>query len=82
MAHKIDLIEWDDRAKGTFPLIEELQHLRAVNAKLLAAVGSSLWVLNNRHNKNDPAWEEFAVAAEKDCRRALAKVEGKNGGQA
>jgi hypothetical protein len=37
MAHKIDLIQWDDRAKGTFPLIEELHHLRAVNAGLLAA---------------------------------------------
>ena len=37
MVHKIDLIEWDDRAKGTFPLIEELQCLRTVNADLLAA---------------------------------------------
>ena len=37
MVHKIDLIEWDDKAKGTFPLIEELQRLRAINADLLAA---------------------------------------------
>jgi len=37
MVHKIDLIEWDDRAKGKFPLLEELKQLRVVNADLLAA---------------------------------------------
>lgn len=52
----------------------EIDRLCAANAKLLAGVGSALWVLNNRHNKNDPKWEEYAAAAEKDCRAAIAKA--------
>ena len=42
MAHKIDLIEWDDRAKGKFPLLEELKQLRAVNADLLVVLKALL----------------------------------------
>jgi len=52
------------------------QRLDAYN-DLLAAVGSAIWVLNNRHNKDKPEWEGFAVAAEEDCCRALAKAKGK-----
>ena len=47
MAHKIDLIEWDDRAKGKFPLLEELKQLRAINAELLAVLQAVEWVETN-----------------------------------
>ena len=47
MVHKIDLIEWDDRAKGKFPLLEELKQLRAINAELLAVLQAVEWVETN-----------------------------------
>ena len=44
---------------------------------LLAACGSALWVLNNRHNKDAAQWERYAQAAEKDLRAAIAAARGK-----
>ena len=36
------------------------------------ALGSCLWVLNNRHNAGTPQFEEYAQAAEADARAALS----------
>ena len=47
MVHKIDLIEWDDRTKDKFPLLEELKQLRAINADLLAVLKVVEWVETN-----------------------------------
>jgi hypothetical protein len=44
---------------------------RAADA-LAKGCGSLLWVLNNRHNADDPRWEELVEAAEHDARQALA----------
>lgn len=51
--------------------------VRACNSHnvLLAACGSAIWVLENRHNKDSVKWDEYARAAIEDLRNAIAETE-------
>ena len=51
------------------------QQLREVALEMYKALGSAVWVLDNRHNKNLPEWEEYAAVAEAEARAVLAKVD-------
>ena len=57
-------------------VLHEASHLFKAAPDLLAACGSAVWVLNNRHNKNSQQWEDYAQAAEDDLRAAIAKAKG------
>lgn len=84
-----DLRERVDSAYGTHRnrdmntlagAVNTLTELEAENARLREALGSCLWVLNNRHNAGTPQFEEYAQAAEADARAALSdQQEGSDG---
>lgn len=53
---------------------EDLAHARVeiVRERLdlfAKALGSCVWVLNNRHNKDEPEWDALAAAALRDVER-------------
>ena len=63
------------RAKAIVSAYRSLAASRALVEERTKGCGSGMWVIQNRHNKLLPEWEEYAKAAEDDIRAALALKE-------
>ena len=69
---RIYVLEQNAKSAAMAPASSSTQHM--INTAL-EALGSGIWVLNNKHNRNTDKWLVYALAAEEDMRKAVKEIE-------